>query len=369
MREELGLIVNPIAGLGGRVGLKGTDGPELVREALARGAVPVAPERTRRALARLVQERKETAVAAAPGVLGADLARAAGLRTSVLAGSGGPETTAQDTRQAAAAMAERGVRLLLFAGGDGTARDIVSVVGDRLPVLGIPTGVKMHSGVFATSPEAAGELAARFLRSPGSRLRLAEVVDVDEEELRRDRVSTRLYGVAKVPEDRNRVQHPKLSSHPGDAALDALAHELAGELRGLVVFGPGTTTQKILAALGVEGSLLGVDVVENGRLIGRDVDERQLLVLLDDKDARAILGVVGGQGFLLGRGNQQLSPAVLRRIGLDNIEIVAAQDKLVSLDPPRLRVDTGDPALDRDLCGYRRVRVAPGRSMVIEVST
>lgn len=369
MKVTLGLIVNPIAGLGGRVGLKGTDGPELAREALARGARPVAPERTRRALTRLARERDRVTVVAAAGAMGAEVARASGLETMVLAVPKSEVTTAEDTREAAAEMADRGVGLLLFAGGDGTARDVVGVVRERIPVLGIPTGVKMQSGVFATGPEAAGDLAARFLLAPDSRVRLTEVVDVDEEALRSGRVSTRLYGVAKVPDDRLRVQHPKLSSQPGDSALDALATELADELRGLVVFGPGTTTQKVLAALGVEGTLMGVDVVEDGQLIGRDVDEQQLLTLLDDNDARAVLGVVGGQGFLLGRGNQQLSPAVLRRIGLDNIEIVAAQDKLTSLDPPRLRVDTGDPALDRQLCGYRRVRVAPGRSVVIEVST
>src|SRR5262249_12109770 len=182
------------------------------------------------------------------------------------------------------------------------------------------------------------------------------------------RVSPQLFALARVPYDRRRLQHPKAASRPADADLDAACRELAHELDGLTVLGPGTTTQRVLSHLGLEGSLLGIDAVAAGQLVGCDLDESQLLSLVEDREARLVLGVVGGQGYLLGRGNQQLSPSVLRAIGLDRIEIVASLEKLVALDPNVLRVDSGDPALDRELCGYRRVRVAPGRTAVLELS-
>jgi predicted polyphosphate/ATP-dependent NAD kinase len=363
---RLGLIVNPIAGLGGRVGLKGTDGANAVREALRRGATPIAQERAERALARLERHGRKVEVLTAAARMGADVARARGLATEVLDVGAAAETTAADTRAAAAELERRGVELILFAGGDGTARDVVASVGRRIPILGIPTGVKMHSGVFATSPEAAGDLAASHLVSRSTELRDAEVLDLGEPG---ERVSPRLYALANVPYDRRRLQHPKAASLPADDALDALCREVAGELAGLAILGPGTTTQRVLSHLGLEGSLLGVDAVEDGRLVERDLDEARLLTLLGGRRARLVLGVVGGQGYVFGRGNQQLSPAVIRAVGLDRIEILASLDKLVALDPMLLRVDTGDPSLDRALCGYRRIRVAPARSVVLELTT
>jgi predicted polyphosphate/ATP-dependent NAD kinase len=365
---RLGLIVNPVAGLGGRVGLKGTDGAGTVREALRRGATPVAEARADRALARLERHAGQLEVVTAAGRMGSDVSVAHGFATEVVDVGGAETTTAADTRAAAAELERRGVGLILFAGGDGTARDVVGVVGGRMPILGIPTGVKMHSGVFATSPEAAGDLAAAHLVAETAELRDAEVLDLVDDDGPDGRLSPELHAVAKVPYDRRRLQHPKAASRPADVALDAVCGELASELRGLALVGPGTTTQRVLSYLGVDGSLLGIDAVEDGELVGRDLDESRLLALLDGRDARLVLGVVGGQGYVLGRGNQQLSPAVIRAIGLDRIEIVASLEKLVALDPTLLRVDTGDPALDRELSGYRRVRVAPARSVVLEMA-
>jgi predicted polyphosphate/ATP-dependent NAD kinase len=367
---RLGLIVNPLAGLGGRVGLKGTDGAEIVRRALELGAEPAAPGRAERALTRLDRCGDRLSIVAGARAMGGDLVQRHPFRTEILAAGDRAETTANDTRAAAAEMERRDVELILFAGGDGTGRDIVETVGTRVAILGIPTGVKMQSGVFATSPEAAGDVAAAHLCGAGPReLRDAEVLDVDEEALRAGRVSAQLYAVARVPFDRARVQHPKAASRSADADLDALCRQLASETDGLTLYGPGTTTQRVLRHLGVEGTLLGVDAVEGGALVGRDLNEHELLRLLDGRAARLVVGVVGGQGYVFGRGNQQLSPQVIRRVGLDRIELVAALDKLVALDPPTLRVDTGDAGLDRELSGFRRVRVAPGRTLVLAVST
>jgi predicted polyphosphate/ATP-dependent NAD kinase len=369
--RRLGLIVNPIAGMGGRVGLKGTDG--VVERARELGATPVAAGRTDRALVRLERCRAEVELVAAPGPMGAELATGHAFATEVLpAGHEDGETTAEDTRAAAAELERRRVDLILFAGGDGTTRDIHDAVGDRLPILGIPTGVKMHSGVFATTPENAGEVVASFLAAGARRrLREAEVVDVDEDAVRSGSLATRLYGAAQVPDDRLRVQIAKAGAVASDdAALDAVCGQLAAAMdpRRIYVLGPGTTTRRVAGHLGVSKTLLGVDAVRGGRLLGSDLGEQELLDLLDGESATLILGVVGGQGALFGRGNQQLSPAVLRRIGIANVEIVAGLNKLVALDPPWLRVDTGDPELDAELAGYRRVHVAPGRTLVYKVA-
>jgi predicted polyphosphate/ATP-dependent NAD kinase len=329
-----------------------------VRRALELGAQPVAPARAARALTRLERHRAGITIVAGARAMGGDAAHQHGFETELVDVS--EETTADDTRAAAAEMERRAVDLILYAGGDGTTRDIVDAVGTRVPILGIPTGVKMHSGVFATSPEAAGDLAAAPFE-----LREAEVMDIDEEALREGRVSAQLYGVATVPRDRARVQHPKAGSRPGDAGLEALCRELAAEAgEDLWLFGPGTTTRRILGHLGVEGTLLGIDAVEDGRPSGRDLSEKQLLELLDGRPAHIVVSVVGGQGYVLGRGNQQLSPEVLRRAGPENLLVVASLEKLLALDPQRLLVDTGDLELDSELSGYRRVRVAPGHTVV-----
>jgi predicted polyphosphate/ATP-dependent NAD kinase len=369
--RRLGLVVNPIAGMGGRVALKGTDGAEALRIARERGAVPIAPERARRALVRLAAGGPPLQVVAAPGAMGGDIAAAAGVACEVTGPAPEGPTTAADTRAAVAAMGD--VDLLLFAGGDGTARDVIDAGGRAVPLVGVPTGVKMHSGVFAATPDAAATAAVTYLRDPhGGALCAAEVADVDEAAAREGRVTTRLYGSALVPRLRGLMVASKASSPlSSESALDALCARIAQTLPAddLTLVGPGTTTARVLHHLGLPGTLLGVDAVRGGELVGADLDEAGVLALLDGEEATLIVGVVGGQGSLFGRGNQQLSPRVLRALGRDRIRVVAGVEKLVRLDPPALRVDTGDDALDTELSGYLRVEVAPGQTIVMKVST
>ena len=369
--HKIGLIVNPIAGMGGSTALKGTDGAAALTRARALGAELLAPARAGRALARLAADAGKVPILAAPGVLGADIAKDLGFQPEAIEGKAAAETTAEDTRRAALALRERGVSLLLFAGGDGTARDILDAVGSEFPILGIPAGVKMQSAVFAISPEAAGQLAALLTADRDGRIsfRQAEVMDIDEEGLRAGRVSARLYGYARVPFERRLMQNPKAGGPAEDVTLEGLCREIAEEMvPGLIyVIGPGTTTQRVLHHLGLEGSLLGVDAVLDGKLLGRDLTGPALASLVRERPTRIILGIIGGQGYSFGRGNQQIGPAVIRAVGRENIILLASQQKILALGENRLLADTGDPAVDALLRGYIRVRLAPGRSTMMRI--
>jgi predicted polyphosphate/ATP-dependent NAD kinase len=381
-QARIGIIVNPVAGIGGPVALKGSDGAQTVELARARGAAPQSPARAARALGALAASVDPSllSVMAAPGSMGADLARQTGFEVTLTSTESASVTTAQDTRAAAAIMREAGVELLMFAGGDGTARDIFDVVGQELPLLGIPAGVKMHSGVFAPTPEAAARAGEALLRAaPGKlRLRCADVADIDEQALREGRVSSVLHGSARVPDLPRAVLPAKAGSRPNPGVeLERLCRTVAEQLEPgcLHLVGPGSTTAAVISAVGQSGTLLGVDALLDNELVGRDLTEEQILELLDQSDrARLILGLVGGQGMLLGRGNRELSPRVLRHVaagkGLhpDRVTILAAADKLSALEPPTLWVDTGDPALDREFCGYVRVNVGPRQQIVMKVS-
>ncbi len=396
--KKLGVIVNPVAGVGGRVGLKGSDGAEVLRKALELGAARDAPRRARLALERLARLRDEIEVVTGPGELGEDEARAAGLEPTVvgsLAGrrtyvecererTGGLErpriagadfvlTTPADTEAAAAALEAAGADVILFAGGDGTARDIYHAIGGRVPVIGVPAGVKIHSAVYATTPAAAGDLVALFLcdRPAAVHLREAEVMDIDEEAFREDRVSAHLYGYMTVPFARGLVQSAKAGGVAGeqsvlhDVAMDAIAEMRPGELQ---ILGPGTTTRTVMDRLGLPKTLLGVDAVADGAVVAADATEHDLLDLLGRyRVARIVVTVIGGQGHIFGRGNQQISPAVIRRVGLDRIRVIATQTKLLSLAGRPLLVDTGDPELDEALCGYVKVTTGLGERTMYKV--
>ena len=372
MSRAVGFIVNPIAGMGGAVGLKGTDGSATLAEARARGAVPRAGERARRAMAALAAALPGAAVVAAPGALGAEALAGLDLTLEVLGGAAGAETQAADTRRAAQALAGRGVAAVLFAGGDGTARDVAGVLGPQSPMLGIPCGVKMHSGVFATRPEAAGRLAADLLRAAPGRvgLRCVEIMDIDEDAARAGRMSARLYGYARAPYARSLLQGAKSGPQLADEAmLHAACAEIAREMAPGVLYliGPGTTAKRVLAALGLEGTLLGVDAVRDGALVGRDLSEAEGLALAGAGPIGVIVGVTGGQGFVFGRGNQQIGPEAIRRAGPARLIIVASAAKLVALPAPRLLVDTGDSTLDAALAGRVRVRTGPRQSMLMRI--
>ena len=354
--QTVGLIVNPIAGMGGAVGLKGTDGAETLAEAKVRGARPRAAARAFEALQLVATQHPNTRIVARAG-MGAEEAIRCGFATVSLPGSATGSTTAADTMDTVRELISMKPDLLVFAGGDGTARDVLSVVGPELPTLGIPAGVKIHSGAFATSPQAGGRLIAQYLASPAPRTRHGEVLDVDEDAYRAGIVAPRFHGYLLVPDEVQLMQSPKVrvQSEEGSAVsiVGAIRERMAPGVCWL--FGPGSTTARVLAGLGLSATLLGVDAVRDGSVIGADLGERAILEHVDSGPAKIVVSPIGGQGHVFGRGNQQLSAAVIRAVGQDNVVIVATPQKLATLAGRPLLVDTDDIELNGWLCGFSRV--------------
>lgn len=359
---HIGLVVNPLAGLGGSLGLKGSDG-EVLRDRLP-GLTPQqrhrALDRVERALRPLLAAADSVRYSTWSGSMGAETLQALGMSHQVLGGAEAELTSSADTRNAAQALCDAGVDLILFAGGDGTARDIFDVVGGSFPVLGIPAGVKMHSGVFAVSPEAAGELLLQLATGGLVGLVPREVRDIDEEAFRHDQVRSRFYGDMLVPGEGRYLQHTKVGGRESpELVADDIADWLAEHMEAgrTYLIGPGSTTAAIMARLNLANTLLGVDVVRDSTLLESDADEETLLAQLSAAPGGAsiVVTIIGGQGNLFGRGNQQFSPEVIRAVGLDNIVIVAAKSKIAALEGRPLLVDTNDPELDRALCGWRSV--------------
>lgn len=370
---RIGLIVNPVAGVGGRVGLKGSDGEEVVRRALALGAVPEAGPRTVRTLRRLGAEspRGSFELLAAPGPMGGEAASAADLPCRTVGTLDSSVTTPEDTRRIARAMIEREqVDLMLFAGGDGTAGDILAAVGSSIPVIGIPAGVKIQSAAFAVSPEAAGRIAAVIARGERTRSADAEVLDLDEEAYREGRIAPRLIGYLRVPQEPRLVQARKAPTPAGEAAaIEAIAADIVERMeRGRAyILGPGTTIHAIAHRLGVPKTLVGVDVVRDGTLVAGDAAEDGLMEIAAREPTSIVVTPIGGQGFIFGRGNQQIGPRVLRAVGREHVIAVATPWKLASLGGRPLRVDTGDPDVDAWLTGHLHLTTGYGERAICRV--
>jgi predicted polyphosphate/ATP-dependent NAD kinase len=325
------------------------------------GAIPSSPKRTIEALKHVLPLADTIDLVTYPYEMGENEARESGLTPNVVGSIESGNTSSADTKRAAKDMEALMVDLLLFAGGDGTARDIYDAIDGRVPALGIPSGVKIHSGAFAINPASAGDLAAKFLRE-NLPLNDAEVMDLDEEAFRKGLVSARLYGYLRIPYERILVQDVKVgSSHEEDEEYQkkVIAAHVAEEMKDdyYYIIGPGSTTKPIGDKLGFEKTLLGVDVVNRRKLIAKDVNENQIMELIHGKKAKIIVTPIGGQGYIFGRGNQQISPEVIKRVGKTNIIVVATKKKLNSIVSKPLSVDTGDTEIDRTLEGYMKVVV------------
>jgi len=344
--------------MGGRVGLKGTDGPDIVEKARKLGAVPESHRRAADALRRLLPLKNDFKIYTYPFEMGGDTAVSCGFVPIVIGAIESGNTTAEDTREAAREYAAAGVDLLMFAGGDGTARDIYHAVGGEIVVLGIPTGVKMHSAVYACNPMRAGDLAAMMLLDQIGRFKDAEVMDIDEEQYRQGVVTAKLYGYLRIPFERHHLQGLKSGSPANERFMqEAAAQDIIDSMEKdcHYVIGPGTTTAAIMRRLNLDYSLLGVDVIYQNKLVGKDLSEQQLSECLLNKKFMIIVTPIGGQGYLFGRGNQQISPDIIRQAGRDGIMVIATKDKINSLRGRHFLVDTGDATVDNMLCGYYAV--------------
>ncbi|NLL81423.1 MAG: ATP-NAD kinase family protein [Tissierellia bacterium] len=359
MVKKLGFIVNPIAGMGGKVGLKGTDGEEALEKAIKLGAKRESPIKAKKALKELVSIKDKIKILTCPSDMGEEIAKELGFEVEVLDELRDLQG-AKATEKAASLLLSDEVDLILFAGGDGTARNIYNIVGDKLPVIGIPTGVKIHSAVFATNPLNAGKIVVKFFNNSLIEIRESEVMDIDEEQFREGKVVAKLYGYMKVPYEQAYVQSLKAGGISNDSiSLEGIADYIVDNMERDCVYliGSGTTTREVLKKMGLPHTLLGIDIVKNGQILVKDANETEILETVKNNNTRIIVTPIGGQGYIFGRGNQQLSPRVIKAVGKENITIVSTLGKLTDLRSKPFLVDTGDEETDRMLKGYYKVIV------------
>jgi predicted polyphosphate/ATP-dependent NAD kinase len=372
MNSKIGFVVNPIAGMGGRVGLKGTDG--VLKEAIKLGAKPVAPRKAEETLKEYLSNyltKDEVQWFTCSGEMGADELKKAGVKKIEIAYKISDKgTSTEDTKNACKKLLEKNVDLILFCGGDGTARDIFEIVDKKIPILGIPSGVKMHSGVFGINTIATAKMLHEFVNKSLT-IGDVEIMDLDEELYRKGEWNIRLFGIAKGIVEPTYVQVGKTiyESVSDDEIKDELTEHIMDEMEKnsdfLFLLGSGGTIDYIARKMGLDNTLLGIDAVYNKKLVAKDLNEKGILNLLEKyPKVKIILSPIGAQGFILGRGNLQLSPQVIKKIGVDNIIVISTPSKLSST--PFIRVDTGDKELDRlfaekelmmVVIGYRLSRV------------
>ncbi|MBH0045984.1 ATP-NAD kinase family protein [Pseudoalteromonas sp. NZS11_1] len=357
MAFKLGLIVNPVAGLGGTVALKGSDGAHTAAKAIELGAEPKANSRTKAALEVLLPYKERLTIYTVNGDMGEQTAKALGFNVEVIYNTAAI-TTPDDTEQAAKILKNSGVDLVLFAGGDGTARNICHAIEDTIPVLGIPAGCKIHSGVYAITPKAAGRVVEMLVKGELVTLADADVMDIDEDAFRQGTVKAKRYGEMQTPSEVRYMQAVKNGGKETDELVlaDIAAHVVSQmDEDTFYIMGSGSTVEAIMEEMGLENTLLGVDLIKDQTLVAQDLTAKQLLELTHDQSTKLVITLIGGQGHIFGRGNQQLSPALIRAIGKENIIVVATKTKLQALNSRPLICDTGDGELDDELTGYIKV--------------
>ncbi len=354
--------------MGGSVGLKGTDG-YIYKEALKMGANPVTPKRVEELLSN-IKNQENVLLFVASGKMGANIVKNKGFEYQII-GEIGDDTSEVDTKRIAKLMSDKNMDLLIFCGGDGTARDIYDAIQLEKPVIAIPSGVKMFSSVFALNPRAAAELLDVFILDDNIDTQEKEVLDINEESFRHGKLESRLYGYLRVPEVSNLLQTGKQSSKTGRSARENkedIARFIIENMNEEVLYllGPGTTVKSISDRLNVSKALLGIDAIYNKEIIKNDINENDILSLLKIyPQAKIIVSPIGGQGFIFGRGNKQFTPKILKKIEKENVIVLATEDKMKGLKC--LRIDSGEIEVDRMFQGYIKVIVGYNVELLIEI--
>jgi len=356
----IGFVINPIAGMGGRVALKGTDG--VLEEAIKRGAKPIAAKRAREFLKNL---KGNIEFLTASGKMGEDVLKDFSIPYKIIYKA--PEnTSAEDTKRVVEEFIKGNVELIVFVGGDGTARDVVEVADSKIPVLGVPSGVKMYSSIFAINPEKAAEVVNKFAEGK-TKLMDSEVLDIDEDAYRNNELKIKLFAYAKTPYVEDLIQSSKSEYVGGEEEEDKrwIAEFFIENMEKdtLYLLGAGTTVAKIAEVLGLEKTLLGVDALYNGKIVAKDLSEKDILELIEKYPrVKIVITPIGSQGFIFGRGNQQFSEKVLERVGKNNIIILATPRKIRELK--KLRIDLENAQKFR---GYYKVLVGYGKYKLMKV--
>ena len=366
---KIGLIINPIAGMGGKVGLKGTDGNKTVSLAKDLGAKPESNFKTLQALQEFSSLKDSFELITCPGEMGENAAKKLGFNIKVI-GKKNFQTSSDDTKNAAAEMQNQGVSLIVIAGGDGTARDVFEAIGNNVPILGIPTGVKIYSGIYALTPYYAGKAVSQYLSGKLTEFTLSEVMDINEDDFRAGKLTVQIFGYL------NTFKEPSLVQGTKNASVATEEDELLGISSELIrkmedntyyIVGSGTTLQPLMDELNLKNTVLGIDILLNKKLIANDVNETEIMKIIKGQKVKLIVTIIGGQGYIFGRGNQQISSKVIRKVGKENIIVAATTSKLHALLGKPLRVDTGDQKLNNELSGYIQVTTGYKQNHLVNV--
>ena len=362
---RIGLLINPYAGIGGPMALKGSDDIDVTRCNVEQR---LAEQRAQVAIERLQGYHPSLTWLSAPSIMGEQVLTNCGFQTTVVGQIDSHSTSAEDTERLGIALVEQGIDVLLFVGGDGTARNIVNALSSNEKysqqlVLGIPAGVKMHSGVYTVSPQAAVSVLELLIQKEPVSTALQEVRDIDEQALREGKLNSRYYGELLVPNDQRYVQQVKNTARQNEEAIQLeIAASIVDDMdhETLYIVGCGTTPQAVMDELGLPNTLLGVDVVLGRELLAMDVTDLELQRLLENypfHSVEIIVTAIGGQGHIIGRGNQQISSTILHRVGREHLRILITPSKLAELAYRPLIMDSSDPELDREWAGLVTVYI------------
>ncbi len=368
--KKIGLIINPTAGMGGKVGLKGTDGEMVLKKAIELGAKSESNNKTKLALEKLLPIKEDLTIITCSGEMGERVCKELGFNHKTVY-TYDKDSSKEDTINGLKEIAKEEVELILFSGGDGTARDVYTSLGENNLVIGIPAGVKIYSPVYCNTPEGAGELVLSFLNKKTKNTREVEVVDIDEEAYREDIFRTELFGYLTIPDDRKFTQNKKAPTPLTEKASQrSIALNIIDDMEKDIfyILGPGTTTREIMICLNLEYTLLGIDIIKNKKLVAKDLSESEILEIINSHETKLIITPTGGQGYLIGRGNQQISDSVLEKIGKENIIIISTESKLIELRGKPLLIYTGNKKTDSELSGYYRIKIGYNRDLMHKVS-